>query len=619
MFTKKSLFRHVKQILINTPLGTLCRFFSLLLLNSARYLNKLFEFIHNKLPQSQAHIDAAKLVRSKRLNSYNSHLASLLETIAPLPKISILVPVYKTNHLYLREMLDSIQLQIYPNWELCIVDDASKDTALTSIIEAFCSKNPGKTHFRTHDVNLHISETSNTCLHLATGEYVVLLDHDDRLTPNALAEIVRVIYKENNPDILYSDERIIDSQGAPDGPVYRKPGWSPYLHLSVNYTTHLSTYKRSLLQKIGGFRAGYEGAQDHDLMLRASEQTDRPIIHIPFCLYQWRSHEVSTAGSASAKPYAAKAGEKAVTDAMIRRGKPGAAIYDAALVNYRLHFDTPKDQPLVSIIIPSKDSSKILSTCLSSIFSKTIYQNFEIIISDNGSTEEATLALYEQYKADHPNRFQVLKTDRAFNFAAQTNDGARVATGRFLLLLNNDTEVITPNWLSELLMYAQFPDVGPVGCKLLYPDHTIQHAGVYGHDRMIANHGGYLLEKTDNVYRNYFNIVHECLAVTAACLMIEKQKYFAVGGLDEFHLPNGYGDVALCLELLKQGYKTIYTPHAELVHHESPSRGRSIEYYERIYMMRKYGQELLLDPYLNPCVQRSSRLDNDPFYDDLDV
>ncbi len=530
---------------------------------------------------------------------YYSKLRSVLPNFPHQPLISIVVPVYKVSPELLRDTLASVATQVYERWELCIVDDASKDPNLTEVIEAFARRHAGKVKFKANEVNGHISVTSNRCLEMATGEYVALLDHDDRLTPNALGEMIRYINMYDGPDILYSDERIISPAGNALNEPFLKPDWSPFLHLSVNYTTHLSVYRLSLLQKIGGFRAGYEGSQDHDLMLRATENTQKKIVHVPFVLYQWRAIKGSTASGSDAKPYAAIAGVKAVTESCTRRGMPAVVEWEPRTGHYRMKFELPKALPLISIIIPTKNCLELIKPCLETVFGKTTYRNFEVLVVDNGTTDERTLAFLAQMQAEQPTKLRVIRDDGPFNFAIFNNRAARQAKGEYLVLLNNDTEVVTGEWLEELLGCAQHSSVGAVGCKLIYPDMTLQHAGVLLIDRRVAGHALTNYPADTNVYFGMAQTLHETSAITAACMMISKKKFLEVDGLDEVYLPNGFGDVDFCLKLRRAGYTCLYTPYATLVHHESKTRGRNIEAFEKRVMLERWGHELVNEPYLH--------------------
>ena len=530
---------------------------------------------------------------------YCQFLRAHLVGYSYLPKISILLPVYKPLPEFLEQALQSVAHQAYENWELCIVDDASDSPEVNQVIERFRASYPERVKFVQHGRNRHISETTNTCFSLASGDYVVLLDHDDRLNPNALAEVVRAIVQHDRPHIVYSDEEIINENGTVLGVVY-KPDWSEFLHLSKNYTTHLSAYAVSLVEKIGGWALGTEGAQDHDFMMRAVEAVDMPVVHIPIPLYQWRSHEQSTASDGdAAKPYAAVAGAKAVRAACLRRGFSAEVEFEAAHFQYRITPHLPADLPLVTIIIPNRNAHQHLSTCLHSIFTMTTYPRFEVVLVDNGSTDQQTFALYKEYSLRYSDRFRVVRDEGYFNFARLNNFGVRNANGEYLIFLNNDTEILQQDWIDGLLCYAQLAKIGGVGCKLLYNDGSIQHAGIYGAGRLIAGHSGRGLGEEANLPLALNNCVHECLAVTAACMMISKEKFCNAGWFDEIHTPNGYGDVLLGLQLGKMGFLNLYTPYVRLKHYESLTRGKNIEIYERNFLCNESPSALLNDQYLN--------------------
>ena len=612
---KKSFLR----VLLETEiLGRLSRKFSWIGMKVFAKIAGRFHHIHSNLPYVKK-ID--RVLRPKRLQSltkYYNHLGHVVNEMPYQPKISILIPVYKVMPSYFWECLQSVAIQVYKNWELCIVDDCSNDPAINKIVEEFQARFPGQVHFLTNEVNSHISITSNNCLKLARGEYIGLLDHDDRLYPNSLSEVVRYINFKEKPDILYSDERTIDEHGNKLNDSYRKPDWSPFMHLCMNYTTHFSVYKRELIVNIGGFRKGFEGSQDHDLMLRAVEASSKPVVHIPFCLYQWRAHPLSTAASMSSKPYAAIAGEKAVTEALARRGRPAVVNYEPFTHHYRLDFALPSPLPLISIVIPNKNSFELLQHCLEAVFQKSTYPHIEVIVIDNGSTDERVLALYKEYEAKNKNFISFVE-HAYFNFGKMVNQGVSRSHGDYVLLLNNDTSVIEPSWIEEMLKVAQFPEIAAVGAKLLYPNGTVQHAGILLTGQRIAEHPGIGLPEAHALYCNVMNTLHESSAISAACMLIRKDKYLEVGGFDEKYLPNGYGDVEFCLKLSRKGYSHLFTPYARLYHHESPSRGGTVEYFERFYLMQEYGREVFNDPFLNPNIARGNTYDVDHGYEGLDL
>ena len=552
----------------------------------------------------------------RMLLRYYRFLGDHVATLPLQPRISILLPVYRPDPDHLREALASVALQVYPEWELCITDDDSRTPLVTDILESFAQRFPGRVTVLVNDHNQHISGASNRCLEAATGEYVALLDQDDRLYPNALSEVVRTINRvaaENGapPQVMYSDERVVGPDGQHIADTFHKPDWSPFLHLGVNYTTHLAVYRRDLLTRIGGFRRGLEGAQDHDLMMRAAEVATTPVTAIPLTLYQWRSHPASTAGDDDPKPYAWDAGLRAVTEACERRGRPAAVSVDPATNHYRMSFRLPSPPPRVSIVIPNRDAPALIRSCVTSIRALSTYPDVEIVIVDNGSTDPRTSAFYDELVRNDPDA-RVIHDPGYFNFARLNNAGVAAASGDYVILLNNDTEVMTPDWIEQLVMLAQFDEVGAVGTKLLYPDGSVQHGGIVGIASRIADHAGWFTGPDDHLYIDMVDTVHESIAVTAAALMIRRSLYQKVEGLDEVNVPNGYGDVDLCLRLRELGLTNVYTPYAALVHHESATRSRNIEVWELQYMRRRWPQELLNDPYLNPNLNRSGQYSPDP-------
>jgi O-antigen biosynthesis protein len=485
------------------------------------------------------------------------------------PLISIIVPTYNTPEVFLREAIESVLAQVYPYWELCIADDASTNLYVKKILEEYKNKDHRiKVCFRKK--NGHISAASNSALSLATGEFVALLDHDDVLSPDALYEVALLLNQHPDADMIYSDEDKLSSNGKRCDPFF-KPDWCPDSFLSRMYTCHLGVYRRSALSKIGGFRTGFEGSQDYDLVLRLVEQTNR-IYHLPKVLYHWRVHELSVTSGDQAKPYAYEAAKQAISEAIHRRGE-SAIVLDVP--NFRGHYAVRykiKDYKLVSIIIPTRDMSSILDTCLESIFSRSSYPNYEVIVVDNGSREEETFEIFNKWSARQPKRFKHYRYDIPFNYSTLNNCGASRASGDYLLFLNNDTEVITPDWIDAMVEQAQRQSVGAIGALLLYPDHTIQHAGVvvglgglaaHGHQHFPADTPGYVGQviSTSNVS-----------AVTGACLMCRRDVFEQIDGFDE-KLAVAYNDIDLCLKTANAGYQNLYLPHVKLYHHESKSRG----------------------------------------------
>jgi len=522
------------------------------------------------------------------------------------PKISIIMPTWNTEEKWLRKAIESVLNQVYDNWELCIADGGSTKPHVRRVLEEYARKDR-RIKVKFLPENLGIAGNSNEALKLATGEFVAFLDHDDELAPFALYEVVKLLNEKPDLDFIYSDEDKIDEKGRRRDPFF-KPDYSPDMFLSCNYICHLSVIRKSLVDKVGGFRLGYDGSQDYDLFLRVLEHTDK-IAHIPKILYHWRMIRTSAASSTSAKPYAYEAAKKALADAMRRRGIEIEGVYDGLwLGSYRIKYKI-KGNPKVSIIIPTKDKVEVLKRCIDSILNKTTYQNYEIVIVDNNSQEEKTFEYYETIK-DNP-KIRILEYKKPFNFSAINNYAVSKVDSEFILFLNNDTEVITPEWLSAMLEHAQRREVGAVGAKLLYPNNTIQHAGVIlglgaGPSRVAGHSHKYL----PNSFPGYYyrpHIIQNLSAVTAACMLTKKSLFEEVGGFDEVNLPIAFNDVDYCLKLREKGFLIVYTPYAVLYHHESLSRGYedTPEKQERFlkevkYMREKWGSILDNDPYYNP-------------------
>jgi GT2 family glycosyltransferase len=491
------------------------------------------------------------------------------------PLISIVIPTYNTDHEFLRQCIESVESQIYKNWELCIVDDASTDEVVRSVIEKYALADP-RIKYKFLKDNQHIAGATNIAITMTKGKYVALLDHDDILWPNALFEVIKALNTNQKLDFLYSDEdKITLDRHDHLGPFF-KPDWNPdFLH-SVNYITHFSVIRRTLLQELGGLRKEYNGAQDWDLFLRVGRATDQ-IYHIQKIVYSWRIHDLSTAKSTDSKPYVVDAQrsaikadlkEKGYADASVKQDKNHPGYWN---VEYRV-----KGNPLISIIIPSKDQYKVVKRCIESIYKKTTYKKFEIILVDTGSTNKKVLKLYEQLKAEHQNFLVVDWAEQPFSYARSCNKGAEAAKGDLLVMLNNDTEVITPNWLELMAGDAQRKEIGAVGCLMFFPDgRHIQHAGVgVGLGGVAANSFSMmtLTQPLTQTQHLMLNTKHDMTAVTAACLMIKKDLFKEFKGFDEeFRVT--YNDVDLCLKLYSAGYQNIYTPHVRLLHHESISVG----------------------------------------------
>ncbi|NJO47850.1 MAG: tetratricopeptide repeat protein [Oscillatoriales cyanobacterium RM2_1_1] len=497
-------------------------------------------------------------------------MVEIIKLMTYKPLVSIITPVYNTPEKFLKQAIDSVLEQIYPYWELCLADDASTKSWVKPMLEEYASKDSRiKVVFR--EENGHICAASNSALELATGEFIALLDHDDVLTPEALYEVVLLLNQHPEADMIYSDEDKMDQYGQRIFP-YFKPDWCPDSFLSRMYTCHLGVYRRSILNQIGNFRMGFEGSQDYDLVLRFTEQTEK-IFHIPKILYSWRQHEDSTAFDPSSKLYAYKAAEKAITEAFLRRGENGKIISDHVNLpgQYTIRYEI-EDYKLVSIIIPTRNLGQTLDQCLRSIFEKSTYPNYEVIVIDNGSDEPETLGIFEYWEEKEPERFKYYELDIPFNYPKINNFGVKKASGDFIVLLNNDTEVVTPDWLEAMVEQAQRPSIGAVGALLLYPDDTIQHAGVVLGIGGVAGHSHKGFPAINSGYYNQLTTVNNYSAVTGACLMCRREVYEQVGGLDET-LAVAFNDVDFCLKLIKQGYRNICLPYAVLYHYESKSRG----------------------------------------------
>ncbi|MEO2460797.1 glycosyltransferase family 2 protein, partial [Enterococcus faecalis] len=511
-------------------------------------------------------IQRAKIEKLRNQASYPNWLArnevldieAMTQEIATFhyqPKISIAMPVYNVEEKWLRLCIDSILNQVYTNWELCMADDASTDPNVKKILTEYQQLDERiRVVFR--EQNGHISEATNSALAIATGEFVALLDNDDELAINAFYEVVKVLNENPELDLIYSDEDKIDMDGNRSDPAF-KPDWSPDLLLGTNYISHLGVYRRSILEEIGGFRKGYEGSQDYDLVLRFTEKTTKERIkHIPKVLYYWRMLPTSTAVDQGSKGYAFEAGLRAVQDALVRRGINGHATHGAANGLYDVYYDIKSDK-LVSIIIPTKNGYKDVQRCVSSIIEKTTYQNYEIIMADNGSTDPKMHELYAEFEQQLPGRFFVESIDIPFNFSTINNRAVKKAHGEYLLFLNNDTEVITENWLTLMVSFAQQERIGCVGAKLLYPNNTVQHAGVILGLGGVAGHGHYGYPHGDLGYFGRLAINVNYSAVTAACLLMKKADFDAVGGFEEAFTV-AFNDVDLCLKVQALGRDNVW-------------------------------------------------------------
>ena len=482
------------------------------------------------------------------------------------PKISILVPVYNTPQVFLKQMIQSVRKQTYANWELCIANANPDNEEVKQILE-ICTKKDDRIKVVNVPENEGIAQNTNRALDIATGEFIGLLDHDDLLEENALYEIVSCLNEKKETDVLYTDEDKVTT----DLDEYFSPNFKPDFNLDMlranNYICHFFVAKKKLIEKVGGFRAEYNGAQDYDLILRCTEQAQN-VAHIAKILYHWRVHKESTADNPLSKMYAYEAGKKAIEAHLARCHTDGEVLQTDNLGFYRVKYPV-KGKPLVSILIPNKDQVDTLDKCLRSIEERTDYDNYEIIIIENNSTEQKTFDYYNQICND---KIRVVYWKKEFNYSAINNFGVDQAKGEYLLLLNNDMEVISRDWMSELLGHCQRPEVGAVGARLYYPDDTVQHAGI------IIGIGGVAGSVFVGMKRGYTGYMHRAAiqqdlsAVTAACMMIKRPVFEEAGRLEE-QLKVAFNDVDLCLKIRKNGYLIVYDPYVELYHYESKTRG----------------------------------------------
>ena len=516
------------------------------------------------------------------------------------PKISIVIPLYETPEKYLKQMLDSIVHQTYSNWELCLAD-GSPGERLGRFIGSRYRKDD-RIRYRHLKENQGISGNTNAALKMASGDFVMLSDHDDIVEQGALFEIVKALNDNPKLDILYTDEDKISMDGKSYFEPNFKTDFNPFMLESNNYICHIFVVRKKIIDEIGGFRKEFDGAQDFDLILRCWEATqDSKIYHIPKVLYHWRSHPNSTATNPESKRYAYEAGARALDEHFKRTGISARAEITQNLGFYRIHREI-QGNPLISVIIPNKDHAEDLRKCLDSIYEKSTYSNFEVLVAENNSEEYETAAFYRKMPGKYQNS-RVIVWKGGFNYAAINNFAAKEAKGEYLLFLNNDVEVISENWMEEMLGICQLTQVGGVGAKLYYPDKTIQHAGIVIGMGGVAGH---MLTGTFG-YVGRSTMPQNLSAVTAACMMVSRRAFDQVGGFDEsFRV--AYNDVDLCMKLTEKNYQIVFTPYAELYHYESRSRGPEDTEEKRkrlskeVQRFREKWPEILQkgDPYYNP-------------------
>ena len=528
------------------------------------------------------------------------------------PKISIVVPLYKTPEKYLRRLTESVQQQTYPNWELCLSDGSGTDSPLTGILKELCAKD-ARIKVITHDRTLQISENTNSAIEAASGDFIAFADHDDELTPHALFECVKALNDHPGTLVVYSDEDKMSMDGHKFFQPHFKPDYNPDLLCTVNYICHLFVVSRSVIEKVGMLRKEFDGAQDYDFIFRCVEAVkDEEIYHVPKILYHWRCHENSTAENPESKTYAFDAGRRAVQEHYNRVGVH-AKVSDGEFPGlYRTEFIRDHD-PLISIIIPNKDHIDDLKRCMDSIEQKSTYRNYEYVIVENNSTDPETFEYYKKLEAENK-KVHVVYWDGVFNYSAINNYGASFAKGEYFLLLNNDTEIINPNCLEELLGYCMRSDVGAVGARLYYEDDTIQHAGVVIGFGGIAGHCFVLQPRGTTGYCHRIICAQDYSAVTAACMMVKRSAFEKVGGLSE-ELQVAFNDIDFCMKLRQAGYLIVYNPYAELYHYESKSRGledtpeKVARFNREISVFEKRWPDILRngDPYYNPNLTLKSQ------------
>ena len=517
------------------------------------------------------------------------------------PLISIAVPAYQTPVEFLKQMIESLISQTYPEWELCIANASPDNEEMQRVLADYSAKD-SRVRFCNLKENLGIAENTNRAFSMAKGEFMGLLDHDDLLAPNALYEIVQALQDHPQADALYTDEDKVTTELDEHFQPHLKPDFNLDLLRSNNYICHFFVVRRSIVEKAGGFRKEFDGAQDYDFIFRCTENA-REVLHVPEILYHWRTHKASTADNPASKMYAFEAGKRAIEANLERTETKGVVSHTQDLGFYRVKYPV-QGKPLVSVIIPNKDEKETLQTCMEMLNSNTSYQNFEIIIIENNSTTDEIFRYYKELSKDP--RIHLLRWGKEFNYSVINNFGVAHAKGEYLLFLNNDIKSINPDWMEELLGVCQRPEVGGVGAKLIYPDNTIQHAGCVVGMGGIAGHMFVDMPADRTGYLHKASLLQDMSAVTAACLMMKKEVFEEAGGFTE-ELAVAFNDVDLCRKVRKNNHLIVYDPYAKLYHMESKTRGaedskeKVRRFQTEIEYMRCHWLDILKngDPYYN--------------------
>ena len=579
----------------------------------ASHLQSFDSHLRKQDPEYQHYLD--QIEPSLRASKEKVKEWTALNPDAPI--ISIILPTYNTHAEHLEQCINSIRNQYYPFWELCICDDCSTETHVKEILERH-KKEDERIKIKFSQENGHICKASNEALQLATGSFAALVDHDDLITEDALYWVAREIQKRPDANLIYSDEDKINNEGVRSSPHF-KPSFNLDLLFAYNFISHLGVYRTDLIKSIGGFRLGLEGSQDHDLALRVLLHSNaEQIIHIPRVLYHWRMHEDSTAINPGSKDYTTQKGLRAIQeflDVQHSNGGAKAKVVSVAANRFRCIWEIPNGEPRVELIIPTRDKVEILRTAVESILLKTNYKNFSITIVDNQSCEAKTQQFFKSIQKKHPTRVKVIKYNKKFNYSAINNYAVRKTDAEIIGLVNNDVEAIDPEWLTEMVSHTIRPDVGCVGAKLFYSNDTIQHGGVLIGIGEVAGHAHKYFPKSSSGYVDRLIHTQQMSAVTAACLLVRRELYEQVGGLNEKDLTIAFNDVDLCLRIHERGYRNIFTPHAQLYHHESISRGsentpeKQMRFNKEVkYMLNQYAEKgktkLPCDIFYNPNLTR---------------